>query len=309
MKKIILKSIIPVLGIVFFYACSKKNIPSTTNNFHRVDSVSVLIVDSAAAKEEVVEEQKLQGKNAEIDILKFHRKLNMDSLLNSYNAEIPNLEELIYPLDSVMDADSSRVVVIGKFINEKDVFAFDVYGDSDTCFVDFYKFNNKWEKLKSDNYEFWMLYDFRFENFNEDEDTEILFLGPPNMNGNKQNTIYKFDYNENKFVKSCGFFATELTYDSKSNLLHYQYFGSWYMDEIQAIYKWSNNRIIPVKEVRKSLKSQKLSNVGNFNSNTLISYSENPTQDKDTLVLKFKKTYREKNKKMYDLWENFFENK
>jgi len=42
------------------------------------------------------------------------------------------------------------------------------------------------------------------------------------------------------------------------------------------------------------------------NGKEWIQYYENPTQDKDTLVLKFKKTYKEKNKKLYDLWENFF---
>ena len=38
-----------------------------------------------------------------------------------------------------------------------------------------------------------------------------------------------------------------------------------------------------------------------------IEYYENPTLDKDTLVLKFKKTYNENNDKLYNLWEHFFE--
>ena len=117
MKNISLRNIIPVFGIVFFYACSSKSIPSTINSSSEI--------------------------NSETEILKFHKKLNMDSLLNSYNKSISINDELIIPLDSVMDSDSSRVVVIGKFINEKDVFAFDIYGDSDNCFIDFYKFNGK----------------------------------------------------------------------------------------------------------------------------------------------------------------------
>ena len=43
------------------------------------------------------------------------------------------------------------------------------------------------------------------------------------------------------------------------------------------------------------------------NGKEWIRYYENPTQDKDTLVLMFKKTYNEKNKRLYDLWENFFD--
>ena len=288
MRKIILKSIIPILGIVFFCACSPK--------------ISQNVGDSP--------NKSLEETNFVdfIENVRFHQKLNIDSLLNSYSKTISTCEELIIPLDTLIESDSSRVVVIGKFINEKDVFALDIYGTWSRQKIDFYRFNGSWQKLKSDTYDEDVI-NFSFENFNNDKDSEILFLGGANMNGNRLNSIYKYDSNNNQFVKACSLFATELSYDSISNLLHYQYFGSWYMDEIQAMYKWNNNRIIPVKEVRKSLKIQKLSNVGNFNSNTLISYYENPTQDKDTLVLKFKKTYREKNKKLYNLWENFFENK
>lgn len=291
MKNIFLKNMIPVFGIVFFCACSSKNIP-------KVQSVS-----DSISKQEAKQETEYVAK-----MLKFHNKLNVDSLLNSYNSRINIEEDLIIPLDTMMDGDSSRVVVVGKFINEKDVFALDIYGTWNKQNVDFYKYDETWKKLKSDAYDEDVI-NFSFENFNNDEDAEILFLGHPNMNGNRLNTIYKYDSNTNQFVKACSLFATELSYDSINNLLHYQYFGSWYMDEVQAVYKWNNIRVIPVKEVRKSLKTQKLSNVGNFNSNTLIRYYENPTQDKDTLVLKFKKTYREKNKKLYNLWENFFENK
>jgi hypothetical protein len=45
------------------------------------------------------------------------------------------------------------------------------------------------------------------------------------------------------------------------------------------------------------------------NGKEWIRYYENPTLYKDILVLKYKKTYNEKNKKLYDLWENFFDKK
>jgi hypothetical protein len=75
------------------------------------------------------------------------------------------------------------------------------------------------------------------------------------------------------------------------------------MENIQTIYKWKNNKLIPEKSVVKQYKNTSELN----NGKEWIQYYENPTQDKDTLVLKFKKTYKEKNKKLYDLWENFFE--
>lgn len=279
-KKKFMKSIILLFGIVLFYNCSARKKESKDDN------------SSESIEEIIVERNSL------------HEKLNIDSLLNSNYTKIIKLnqDELIIPLDSVMESDSSRVVVIGKFINQKDVFAFDIYGNSDTCFIDFYKLNSKWEKLKSDKYDFWMLYDFRIENFNRDEDQEILFLGPPNVNGNRLNTIYKFDVNEEKFLKSGSFFCNELNVDANNNIIYFEYGGSWYTPNEKSTFKWAANKILPIKKVSIELKKYDYKSFDQW-----ISYYENPTQDKDTLVLKFKKTYKEKNKKMYDLWENFFE--
>jgi hypothetical protein len=283
MKKITIKSILLIFGIIIFYACSSKNYQNKGDNPR--ESIEEIITKPNA----------------------FHIKLNIDSLLNSYKTKISNLgkNELIFPLDSVIESDSSRVVVIGKFINKKDIFAIDIYGNWQTQNIYFYKFvNGVWEKLQSDDY-YWDIVNFCFGNFNNDEDAEILFLGHSNMNGNRENTIYKYDKSENKFVKSIGLFTTELSFDSISNLVHYQYSGSWYMNSIQTEYKWNNCKLIPLKSVEKQYKNTSEMN----NGKEWIRYYENPTNDKDTLVLKYKKTYNEKNKKMYDLWENFFDKK
>ena len=283
MKKIIIKSILLIFGILLFYACSSKNFQNKGDNPR--ESIEEIITKPNA----------------------FHIKLNIDSLLNSYKTKISNLgkNELIFPLDSVIESDSSRVVVIGKFINKKDIFAIDIYGNWQTQNIYFYKFvNGVWEKLQSDDY-YWDIVNFCFGNFNNDEDAEILFLGHSNMNGNRENTIYKYDKSENKFVKSIGLFTTELSFDSISNLVHYQYSGSWYMNSIQTEYKWNNCKLIPLKSVEKQYKNTSEMN----NGKEWIRYYENPTLYKDTLVLKYKKTYNEKNKKLYDLWENFFDKK
>lgn len=275
-----MKSIILLIGIVLFYNCSARKKDSKGDN--PSESIEGIILEPNL----------------------FHEKLNVDSLLNSYNDEILQLKEneFIYPLDSIIDSDSSRVIVIGKFINKSDVFALDIYGNWQTQNIYFYKYDDKWKRIESDDYN-WDVLSFNFQNFNFDEDNEILIKGHYNMNGNQQNTIYKFDTKTNKFIKSCSLFATELSYDNNKNLVYYQYFGSWYMENIQTIYKWKNNKLIPEKSVVKQYKNTSELN----NGKEWTQYYENPTQDKDTLVLKFKKTYKEKNKKLYDLWENFFE--
>jgi len=290
MKKINLKNIILILGIVFFYACSPKIIQNKDDSPY-----------------ESVEET---GFVDFVENIKFHQKLNIDSLLNSYNSKISNWKEnkVVNPLDS-LEEDTGDIVFIGKFINKNEVFALHVIYKEDwnKQNIDFYKFDNgKWNKLISDDYNYDYSY-VQFDNFNTDEDNEIVFFGSGNMNGNRQHTIYKFDESENKFLNLASLFATELSYDSKSNLVRYQYFGSYYMDQIQAEYKWNNNTLIPVREIRKRLKIRKLSDGHVFDAKKIIYYYENSTQDKDTLVLKFKKKFGRKG--TVELWENFFENK
>lgn len=283
MKKIFLKSIIPVLGIVFFYACSPKIIQNIDDDSEESDFVDF------------------------IENLRFHQNLKIDSVLNSYNNKISDWKEneVINPLDT-LNEDTGDVVFVGKFINKKDVFAINVYGDWSKQKIDFYKFDiekGNWYRIKSDNYNSDYSY-VDFKNFNDDEDNEIIFFGSGNMNGNRLNTIYKYDAQENKFVKSCSLFTSELTYDSKSSLVRYDYSGSYYMDQIQAEYKWNKNKLIPIREIRKRLKIRRMTDEV-FDAKEIICYYENPTHDKDTLVLKFRK---KNGRKGTELWENFFEN-
>lgn len=282
MKKITIKSTILIFGIIIFYACSSKNYQNKGDN--PIESIEEIITEPNA----------------------FHIKLNIDSLLNSYKTKISDLgkDELILPLDSVIESDSSRVVVIGKFINKKDIFAIDIYGTWDKQHIYFYKYENeKWQKLKSDAFDSDILH-FSFENFSADDDFEILFLGHPNMNGNRQHTIYKYDSKENYFEKSGEFFCDKLSFDTSKSIIYFEYGGSWYTPNEKSTYKWVGNKIIPIKKVSLELKKYNYKSFKQW-----ISYYENPTQVKDTLVLKYKKTYNEKNKKLYDLWENFFDKK
>jgi hypothetical protein len=279
MKKIIIKSILLIFGIIIFYACSSKNYQNKGDN-------------PRESIEEIILKPNL-----------FHEKLNIDSLLNSYNDEILQLKEneFIYPLDSIIDSDSSRVVVIGRFINKSDVFALEIYGNWQTQNIYFYKYDEKWKRIESDDYN-WDVLSFNFQNLNMDDDNELLIKGHHNMNGNQQNTIYKFDTKEEKFVKSGSFFCDELNIDSKNNIIYFEYGGSWYTPNEKSIFKWVNNKIFPIKKVSLELKKYDYKSFDQW-----ICYYENPTQDKDTLVLKFKKTYNEKNEKLYNLWEYFFE--
>ncbi len=275
-----IKSIILLFGIVLFYNCSARK-----NNNEENTKESVEEIDFVDYNEN----------------LKFHQKLNIDSLLNSYNSiDFDADEGMIIPLDTVVESDSSRVVVLGKFINNNDVFALDIYGTWQKQRIDFYKFEKGvWNILKSDSFNEDVLH-FSFENFNNDNDSEILFLGHPNMNCNRLHAIFKYNSVSNEFEKSGSYFCDELNFDLVNNRMNFEYGGSWYMPNEKSKYKWVGNKIIPIKKVSLELKKY------NYKSHKQwISFYENPTQDKDTLVLKFRKTYGRKG--TVELWENFFE--
>ena len=294
MKKIILKSIILVLGIVFFYACSPKSFQSSTNNFQGVDTVSVSYLDSTIIEE--VETVK------EFD----ERRINIDSVLNAnidfedqstlgffYNAISPIGEYELY---------SGQVVAFARLEKERDIFAIvcpNVYSDENAK-IDFYILQDiEWKYLNSTE-----VYDvdyFQFVDLNNDGIIEIQTIGHPNMNGNYWNNFYSYSEAENKFIEGGGFFSSMYEFKNAKSRVEVEYGGSWYMPESKTIYYWKNHKLIPYKEVEVGLKIADMRHQARY-----IKYSENLNLDKDSVQLIYKKTYR--GKKTHNFFDNFFEN-
>ena len=185
------------------------------------------------------------------------------------------------------------------------MFAFvcpNIYDDSqETVKIDFYKLQDKnWNYLNSLEVSD-VLY-FTEVDLNNDGVKEIQSIGHNNMNGNCLNNFFSYNKLENKFVNGDGFFSSLYEFKPAKSRIEVTYEGSWYMPNTKTIYYWKNNKLIPYKEVELALKIADMKHEARY-----ILYSENLNLDRDTLVLKFKKTYREKDKKMKTLWENFFD--
>lgn len=298
MKKIILKSIIPVLGIVFFYACSKKNIPSTTNNFRGVDSVSVTYLDSAAAVEETVVKEEIEEKPLDIDSVlqanvNIEEELQSDSIYNvvGFSGD--------YPLFN------GQVVAFGKLEKNGNIFAFvspniDTFTEDYTQ-IDFYKLQDKkWKYLNSEKVD--NIVRFESVDLNNDGVFEVQTIGHPNMNGNYWNNFYSYTEAENKFIEGGGYFSSLYEFKNTKSRVEVEYGGSWYMPESKTIYYWKNHKLIPYKEVEVGLKHPDMEHKPSY----YIKYSENLNLDKDSVELIYKKTYR--GKKMEKFFEDFFQN-
>jgi hypothetical protein len=235
------------------------------------------------------------------------QEFNIDSILNASVIKVlecSKKDSIFYPLgNTVMEEETSRIIAVGRFIDKEKIFAVDISAPENAT-INFYCYeNNKWknigcEKSNSD------IFKVEFKDYFGDERNEIITQGHFNMNGNYTNDFYYCSKNEDTIKYVGGFFAGVVDYiiDKENKTLKVEYEGSWYMPKRKTIYQWRNEKLIQIKEVVLKLKKADMKHDAQF-----IEYYENPTLDKDTLVLKFKKTYNENNDKLYNLWEHFFE--
>lgn len=237
-------------------------------------------------------------------------KLNatdVEKVLNDWGSIVDNYPEkdsVFYPLGyTTMEEDTSRLIAIGRFIDGKMLNAVDI-SVPDEGVATFYVYSkDKWEKIGQypiqNN-----VYSLEFEDYDGDNRNEIRARGVSNMNGNYSNYFYSYSDKENKVNYAGSFYSGQFERQTRNEerRININYEGSWYMDQEKAVYHWYKGKLLPVKQAVLSLKKADMKHHTHF-----ILYYENPTEDKDTLVLRFKKTYRERNKKLNDLWEHFFD--
>jgi hypothetical protein len=295
-----MKNFIAVVACVLFVIVSCKTRNNQVNSSSKVaDSVSVFYPDSAIVEQvEIVKE---------ID----EKPIDIDSVLQA-NIDVASRisveDTLYYALGNKAfygDNDTGQIVVFTKFEKENNVIAIVypiTYDDEKTQpSIKFYELKNKnWEfiqEVETSNISYFDEVDLDNDGINE-----IQAIGYPNMNGNYSNYFYSYSKKENKFIDGGGFFSAEYKFiPLKSRIEVYYVLRSWYMPESKTIYYWKNHKLIPYKEVEVGLKIADMRHTAEY-----IKYSENLNLDKDSLELKFKKTFR--GKKLNEFYDKFFEN-
>lgn len=292
MKNIILKSIITVFGIVFFYACSLKKNISANIDYQVADTVGVSYVDSVSFEDFKKEELKV-------------KQINFDSFLKAnVDIEIEFQDSVIQVTPDFDFFEYGPIVSFAKLEDNNRIFAivcpYDYVEEVQTNVL-FYELKGKqWVLIsKFDNTE--EVNYFKVIDLNNDGEREIHSIGYPNVNGNFNNYFYSYSKAENEFINGGGFYSGVFEFKPKQSRIEAYYVGSWYMPNIKTIYHWKNNKLIPYKEIEVGLKIADMKH-----SVMYIKYSENLNLDEDSLQLIYKKSYR--GKKFKKFYENFFEN-
>lgn len=233
--------------------------------------------------------------------------IDVDKVLDDWGSIVesyPEKDSIFYPLGyTTMEEDTSRLIAVGRFIDGKMLNAVDISAP-DEGVATFYAYRkHKWEKIGQYPIEN-NVYSLEFEDYDGDGQNEIKARGASNMNGNYSNYFYSYSGKENKVNYAGNFYSGQFEMQTRNGeeRINVNYEGSWYMDQEKTVYRWHEGKLLPLKQVVLSLKKADMKHHAHF-----ISYYENPTTDKDTIVLQFRKNYSERNKKLNDLWEHFFD--
>ena len=255
--------------IVFSYSCASKKI----------------------AYNPIVEEEVFANSDTVVDAVKLLSN-NLDKL-KMYPDSIFYLRSNFY----IDCSENPSLLVAGRFIGDGKFYGID-YSCKESLLI-FYRLDeNIWNIVGKEGAN--DFHSIEFEDLDDDKRNEIITSTFPNMNGNSFKEVYYYSQKSDT-IKYAGGFSSHYRVNLLKRRIEVEYYGSWYANQSKTIYEWHDEKLIPIKEVVLGLKKSDMKHDSQF-----ISYYENPTRDKDTLVLKFKKTYREKNKKLYNLWENFF---
>lgn len=274
-----MKNIIIALLICLFVSCGKKQNPSVYKELVTTDTVPKAV-----------------------------SHINVEKVLYDWKETVENCskkDSVFYPLgNTFMEEDTSRIIAIGRFIDGHKLSAIDI-SNMDNPMVTFYvNKQNRWEIMGQ--YQRTSDVDYvEFRDYDGDNRKEIVTIGHGNMNGNYFNEFYSYSETEDKVKFAGSIFAGVYPFevDTKNKLLKVEYGGSWYADMEKTIYQWQDGKLVQLKQVVIGLKNADGKHHAQF-----IEYYENPFKDKDSLVLKYRKTFREKNKKQSDFWEHFFDN-
>lgn len=196
--------------------------------------------------------------------------------------------------------DDPLTHIVGKFIDGTQIFALD-YAPTDTL-INFYRFEqNKWKRVGSYRaIEDSMTFLVGFIDMDNDTKNEIIVRTPPNMNGNTWQDVFRYSA-DNDSIEYAGNFSTDYEIRKDNKTVEETYEGSWYMTPTKTLYQWHNNKLIRIKHIELELADSDISK-----DDRIFRYYENPTLDKDTLILKIEVPYT--GRKYEDMWKNFFSN-
>jgi hypothetical protein len=206
---------------------------------------------------------------------------------------------LYYYGDSVIWGDSIfRLLIVGKFIDKKTIIATEI-NIKDTI-INFYYLDNETWKLIGNEKTNIPIFRIDFEDLNGDYKNEVIVSTCRNWNGNTWQEVY-FHSDKNKTIKYAGSFSTDYVIKKEKKQIEETFEASWYIDKSKTLYEWRQEKLVPIRQIILA-HDQPVSENGALT----FEYYENSTEDLEGLKLKFKEPYNDDNKKLQQLWDNFF---
>jgi hypothetical protein len=140
----------------------------------------------------------------------------------------------------------------------------------------------------------------QFEDLDGDGDYELLLSTWHNMNGNKFMEVYKYN-TVSKNIVHAGSLNTDYKINRANKTIEVSYSGSSWMGEYLQRYKWYGCKLLPEKKIERWYE-----HVSDDSSVLMMAYYVNPTHDKDSLQLQWKKTLNNNNDNAEKIWDDFY---
>ncbi len=248
-------------------------------------SIFLFILSNACEKKPINKDKGLLDRNMAL----------LDSLTPFINYSI-NCDTSRFFLSKQKD-DGAIHLIVGESTKKGKVHA--IYYSEVDSLIYFYCYEKlKWESLGSIKPTIYDIYTLEFEELDGDDRFEIVASTHYNINANSWKDIFYCSHKSDS-IKYAGSFSTEYNVRKHSKTIEVTYGGSWYTNNSKTIYKWYDERLIPIKEAVLKLKE-----VTFECHDYIVEYYENTTNKKDSLTLILEKPYVGKNKK---IWDEFYE--
>ncbi|SHG10456.1 hypothetical protein [Dysgonomonas macrotermitis] len=144
------------------------------------------------------------------------------------------------------DSEGAVDLVIGRFLNDGNVYAVDV--SVPDSIVSFYRFDagNGWIPVGSEK--ILAPYFMELEDMDGDGVPEVLLSSAPNMNGNRWINIFRYSV-EREVMYLAGQITTDYKVCKDKKTIEVEYEGSSYMPQVKSLYRWLDENLVLENEV------------------------------------------------------------
>jgi len=216
---------------------------------------------------------------------------------------LPHIQKMILNHELTAASTPYARAFVGDFFNTGDTLA--IIPIPDTNLVYCYK-------IKSSVFQALHQYPIReytegdeitLEDMNFDGTNELVITASPNMQGNIARTIYCWNKSADS-LELAGSLWGGIEQKPEKQEIWESTRGTWYTDQVQTVYGWKANKLLPKRQLRREPKERTMENEA-----FIVKYLVNPFFEKgiDSLVVRFRGTETDRHPRYKQMRDVFFE--